>query len=51
MSNATVTAFSDDKLNRLDYGKGVVGFIEKLAGDVGNPCGGIRHLVPGKGFY
>lgn len=30
MSNATVTAFSGDKLNRLDYGRGLFGFIEKL---------------------
>lgn len=25
--------------------------IPRRSGDVDNPCGGVRHLIPGKGFY
>ena len=25
--------------------------IPRRTGDVENPCGGVRHTIPGKGFY
>lgn len=51
----TVTGFNIGINDRADAGQTVphchIHLIPRRKGDVSNPRGGIRHIIPGKGFY
>ncbi len=53
--DATVTGFNIGMNCGIDAGQTVfhchIHLIPRRKGDVENPKGGIRHLIPGKGYY
>src|SRR5690554_1525941 len=54
-SDPTVTAFNVGSNIGKDAGQTIfhchIHLIPRREGDVPNPKGGVRHIIPGKGFY